>query len=234
MTPQNPASPPASGSAPCPETSLLEEGARYALLQRLAPVLQHQIMGSFQSMGMVNVMMERRLQSDSPNLDSMRQDCALLGSISDSTIKSVINLLTWVRPKSLASQRFDAGIDECARLLLNEFKLRGFDIDNQVENVGAEVSSRALRSVVSAVLVCLSDQSAVQATLALHARVLADRIELSIELQTPEDPQPRNSHAGGYRLLTWRDVELLAAAESVGLTHSHSSAQLAFALPPGK
>ncbi|MBG6077309.1 hypothetical protein [Polaromonas sp. CG_9.11] len=219
------------GNEPHAELSLLEDGARYALLQRLAPVLQHQIMGNFQSMDMIAVMMDRRLQSASPDLDSMRQDCALLGSVSESAIKSVINLLTWVRPKPSATQRFDAGVEECATLLLNEFKLKGFIIANEVSQVAAELSSRVLRSVVSAALVCLSDESTAPATLTLRAQAFPDRIDLSIDLSAQESQQARILHAQGYRLLNWRDLELLAASESVGLARSDSGVRLAFNLP---
>ena len=231
MTPQNLTSPLLSENAPGAELSLLEEGARYALLQRMTPVLQHQVMGNFQSMDMIAVMMDRRLQSASPDLDSMRQDCELLGSVSESAIRSVINLLTWVRPKPAATQRFDAGVEECATLLHNEFKLKGLSIANEVSQIPAEFSSRTLRSTVSAALVCLSDQSTAPATLTLRARVLPDRIELSIDLRIDEQQQARTVMANGYRLLNWRDLELLACAESVGLARSDGGAQLTFNLP---
>ena len=230
MIPHNFDSPATPANAPGATLSLDEEGARYALLQRLTPVLQHQIMGSFQSMGMIAVMLDRRLQSASPDLDSLRQDCALLGNISESAVQSIINLLTWVRPKPEATQQLDAGVDECAGLLLNEFKLKGFDIANEVGPVDADVSSPALRSVVSAALVCLSDQSPVTGVLTLRAHRFADRIDLSIELQPHKNQQREIAHANGYRLLNWRDVELLAAAESVGLAHSDSGARLTFTL----
>lgn len=231
MTPQNLASPPLPGNAPDAESSLLEEGARYALLQRLTPALQHQIMGNFQSMDLVAVMLDRRLQSAHPDLDSMRQDCALLGSVSESALKSIINLLTWVRPKQTSVVRFDAGVAECTVVLLNELELKGFNIVNEVPQINVEVSTRALRSVLSAALVCLSDLSMVPATLTLRVKVLGDRIDLSIDLQRNELQQTRNIHVNGLRLLKWRDVELLAAAEAVGLVRSDTGAQLTFVLP---
>lgn len=233
MTQLNLAGPPPE-NAPDAELARLAEGARYALLQRLTPALQHQIMGNFQSMNMIAIMLERRTGTASPDMGSLRQDCALLGNVSDSAVKAIINLLTWVRPKPAATQRFDAGVEECVKLLLDEFKLRGFDMDNGVGTVEVEMCSRTLRSVVSAALVCMSDQSAVPAVLKLSAQPLAGRIELSIDLQ-PCDQQPAATvRTNGYRPLQWRDVELLAAAESVGLARSSTGARLAFDLPPEK
>ena len=233
MTQQNLANP-LPGPAPDDDTSLLAEGARYALLQRLTPVLQHQIMGNFQSMNMIAVMLERRSASASPNMDGLRQDCAFLGSVSDSAVKSIINLLAWVRPKPGLAQRFDAGVEECVNLLQSEFKLKGFDIVSKVGPVDAEICCRTLRSVVSAALVCMSDQSAGPGLLVLSALLLAGRIELLIHLQPHEQQLPRTVFANTYRLLNWKDVELLAAAESVGLERSDTGIRLVFDLPPRK
>ena len=230
MTPQPLTRPLLPENPSATELSLLQDGARYALLQRLIPVLQHQIMGNFQSMDMIAVMMDRRLESASPDLDSMRQDCELLGSVSASAIKSVIDLLTWVRPKPAVTQRFDAGVEECTTLLRNEFKLKGFVIANEVSQLAAEFSSQSIRSVVSAALVCLSDQSAAPATLTLRAQALPDRIDLSIDLSAQESQPAITLH--GHRLLNWRDLELLAAAESVGFVRTDSGVRLAFKLPP--
>lgn len=233
MTPQNLANP-LPGPAPDADTPTLAEGARYALLQRLTPALQHQIMGNFQSMNMIAIMLERRSGSASPDLDSLRQDCALLGNVSDSAVKSIINMLTWVRPKPALAQRFDAGVEECVNLLVNEFKLKGFQIANEVGPVDAEICCRTLRSVVSAALVCLSDQSAGPGVLMLSALQLAGRIELLIHLQPHEHQPPGTVFANGYRLLNWKDVELLAAAESIGLERSDTGMRLVFDVPSGK
>ena len=222
-------------NAPGTELSLLEDGARYALLQRMTPVIQHQIMGNFQSMDMIAVMLDRRVQSATPDLDSMRQDCGLLASVSESAIKSVIDLLTWVRPKPATTRRFDAGVEECASLLLNDFKLKGGVIANEVTQISQAFSSRTLRTVVSAALVCLSDQTEALAQFTLRAQVFPDCIKLSIELSMNPDLQElqltRISHASGLRLMNWRDLELLAAAESVELVHGENSVLLAFKLP---
>ena len=233
MTQQNLANP-LPGPAPDADTPLLAEGARYALLQRLTPALQHQIMGNFQSMNMIAVMLERRSGSASHDMDSLRQDCALLGNVSDSAVKSIINLLSWVRPKSALAQRLDAGVEECVNLLQSEFKLRGFDIVNQVGLVDAEISCQTLRSVVSAALVCMGDQSAGPGVLMLSALQHAGCIELLIHLQPLEQQPTRTVFANGYRLLNWKDVELLAAAESVGLERSDTGMRLVFDVPSKK
>lgn len=228
MTLENPAGTPVPGNAPAAWLPVTEEGARYALLQRLMPALQHQIMGNFQSMNMVSAMLERRLQPAVPDLADMREDCALLGSVSQAAVQSVIDLMAWIQPRPDATVPFDAGVAECTAVLLAELQFRGFALANEVAQVDAVVASRALRSVLSAALVSLSDQSPVPARLVMRAQVMPARIELSIDL-IPAGQPTGNAASTSYRRLDWQDVEALAAAESVELAHSDSSARLGFA-----
>jgi len=209
------------------EFSDVEEGARYALLQRLAPALQHHMMGNFQSMGMIAAMMERRLRADSPDLVSIRENCALLDSVSHTAVNSIINMMTWIEPKTASTLRLDAGIKECVGLLATEFRFKGFVIVNEVTEINLELSSRALRSVLSATLIALSDLSKVPANLVIRAQVMPDCVELSIDL-CPNDRVAKIIHVTDYRPLTWRDVEILALAETVKLTRGNAGAQLTF------
>lgn len=240
MTLQNPACTPVPGDAPAVQLAGTEEGARYALLQRLMPALQHQIMGNFQSMDMVAVMMERRLQPAAPDLTSMREDCVLLGEVSRAAVQSVIDLMAWIRPRAESSLKFDAGVAECTKLLIADLQFRHFALINEVVQIDAVVSGRALRSVLSGVLILLSDQSPVPASLVMKAHVLPERIEMSIDL-IPTGQPTCGAASTSYRLLDWPDVEALATAEFVELTRSATGVRLKFArladsagLPPAR
>jgi hypothetical protein len=229
MTMQNPASLTLPASAMSAEFSALEEAARYALLQRLAPAIQHHLMGKFQSMNMIAAMMERRLQSAKPDLPAIHEDCVTLGSVSRTAVNSVMNTMTWIEPRTDTTLKFSAGVTECVSLLVTELRFKGFVIVNEVPATQAELPSRALRSVLTATLIVLGDLSAAPAELVLRAQALPDRIELSIDLR-PTARDARHVQAAGYRPLTWRDVEVLAIAESVRLTHGNAGAQLTFSL----
>ena len=232
MRVQHPAGGPVPGNtlvAPLPAT---EEGARYALLQRLVPALHHQIMGNFQSIDMVAAMMERRLQPAAPDLASLREDCALLGSVSQTAVQSIVGLMGWVRPQPGSMLQFGSGVAECTEVLLNELQFRGFALVNQVARVDAVVSSGTLRSVLCAALIGLSDLSQVPASLVMRAQALPGRIQLSIDL-IPAGKQARKAVLSSYRLLHWQDVEALAAAESVELARTGTGAGLVFASPAG-
>lgn len=210
------------------EQSGSEEGARYALLQRLAPALQHHMMGHFQSMGMIAAMMERRLQSAEPDMESIRRDCASLGSVSQTAVSSIINMMTWVEPKPASTVRFDAGVKECLGLLATQFRFKGFVIVNEAPEIDAAVSSRSLRSVLCGTLIALSDLSAAPADLVIQARATPASVDVSITLRATER-KPKNIYSTAHRPLQWWDVETLAHAEAVQLMHNNSGAQMVFA-----
>ncbi|MCJ7800677.1 MAG: hypothetical protein MUP33_13155 [Polaromonas sp.] len=226
---QNPASTTLPAGAQSARFSECEEAARYALLQRLAPAIQHHLIGKFQSMGMIAAMMERRLQSAAPDLPAIHEDCVSLGSVSRAAVNAIMNMMSWIEPRTASTLKFDAGVTECLGLLATELRFKGFVIVNQVPAIPVELSSRALRSVLCATLIALSDLSRTPAELVIRAQALPDRIELSIDLR-PTAGDAREVQVADYRQLTWRDVEVLAIAESVKLTHGPAGAQLTFSL----
>lgn len=226
---QNPASTTLPAGDLGAKFSDFEEAARYALLQRLAPAIQHHLIGKLQSMNMIAAMMERHIQSGDPDLPAIREDCVSLGSVSRTAVTGIMNMMTWIEPKTASTLKFDAGVTECLGLLGTELRFKGFVIVNQLPSIPVVLSSRALRSVLSATLLALSDLSRAPADLVIRAQALPNRVELSIDLR-PGAGEAREVQVTGYRPLTWRDVEVLAIAESVKLTHGQAGAQLTFSL----
>ena len=214
-------------SAASAELSAFEAAARYALLQRLAPAIRHDMLGTLQSMGMLAAMIERRLQSANPDLASIRQDCASLDIAARTAASSSINLMSWIAPKGASTVKVDAGVQECLGLLSTQLRFKGFVIVNEVSGIDAELSSAALRSVLSATLIALSDHSGPPADLLIRAQALPDRVEFSIELR-PTEARVKNFRLAESRLLSWREVEILASAESVELALVNGGAQLSF------
>jgi hypothetical protein len=228
MTPQH--SPPTTepASTPGAEFSESEESARYALLQRLTPALQHQLMGNFQFMSMVAALMERRFQSLDPDLASIHQDCVSLGNASQTVVSSITDLMTWIEPKTEPTLKLAEGVKACLGLLTTTLRFRGFVVVNEVPEIDVTLSSRALRSVLSAALIALSDLSKAPAVLTLKAQAMRDGVGLSIKVR-PTEGKARNINTTGYRHLGWRDVEILAMADSVKLTHDDTGVQMILA-----
>jgi hypothetical protein len=216
-----------AASVPSTEFSDLEEAARYALLQRIAPALQHHLMGKFQSMGMIAAMMELRFRSAAPDLASLQEDCSSLGNVSRTAASSILDIMTWVEPKAGATVKFDAGVGECVGLLATKLRFKGFAIVNEVSGIEVELSSRTLRSVLGSALIALTDLSKVPVDLVIRAHAMREGIALTIDLKASERIN-RNTSLNNYRPLRWRDVEILAIAESVQLFREETRVQMTF------
>ena len=209
------------------DAPVLEEAARYALLRRLIPAIRHHLVGEFQPIGMIAAMMERRLQADAPNLASLRDNSSMLGELSRTAAGKCTDLLTWIAPPKNASTRLDAGVLECLNLLSTEFRFRGLVIVNEVGDMPALLPTVALRSVLPAALIALSDLQTGAADLILQAHKAGKDTELSIvrlAAQRPADNLP----TADYRAMSWGDVAALARAESVGFSHTADGAKLRF------
>ncbi len=220
------------------DASLLEEAARYALLRRLTPTLRHHLVGEFQPIGMIAAMVDRRLQVEQPNLASLRENSASLGKLSRAAASNCMNIMTWISPKGESAVALDEGVQECLGLLSTEFRFKGLVIVNEVRGptldgaAGLAVPLNALRSVLPAALLALSDET--QGAADLH--VLAEPNGLGgVQLMLHRKPAERaadNGNSAEYRALTWRDVEVLAHAESVGYARIADGVQLTLSCVP--
>ena len=209
------------------DSSLQAEAARYALLRRLAPTIRHHLVGEFQPIGMITTMLDRRLQSDTPNLAQLRENSAAIGKLSRTAASTCMNLMSWLVPKSGAVTPLGSGVLDCLSLLTTEFRFRGFVIVNEVADMPVEVSLMALRSVLPTALLALSDQQPGPADVVLTASLVEGGVALALR-RRPAERSAENSPSTDYRALTWSDVAVLAQAEAVGFTHSADAVHLRF------
>lgn len=212
--------------------SLHEEASRYALLRRLVPTLRHHMAGEFQPIGMMAALLERRLQKASPDMASLKDNCSSIGNLSRNAAEACVNLMSWVAPRAPASVSVSEGITECINLLSTSLRFRGFALASEAPELPERVSCTAIRSVLTASLLALSDAAGQPADLTVKARIQGGQaiIELSM---TPSDRPADNRPSDDYRALTWDDVAALAAAESVGLERGADQVTLTLAVQAG-
>lgn len=202
--------------------SLQEEASRYALLRRLTPTLRHHMAGEFQPIGMMAALLERRLQQASTDPASVKDNCATIGKLSRNAAETCANLMSWVAPRTQADMAVSQAIAECVSLLATSLRFRGFALVNLAPPLDARVPCNALRSVLTAALLAMSDEADQPADLQVDARLDGAQLRISLSVQ-PADRRADNGGDGDYRDLTWDDVQALAAAEGVAVarqTHS--------------
>lgn len=207
---------------------LAEEAARYALLRRVAPALRHHLAGMLQPIGMVAAIMERRLQAAQPDLTVIRDSSKSISTLTRSAAGASMGLLTWLDPKENSNGPLHVSVEECVGMLTTELAFRGFNVSNTVASSDMATSVFALRSVFTAALIALTDAALTPASIVISSQVVDGKIGVVISVSSEpgalaaEDPP-------SYRKLDWDDVQALATAEQVGLSHGPGRAEMHFA-----
>jgi hypothetical protein len=204
------------------------EAARYALLRRLAFAMRHHMVVHLQPIGMITEVMERRLQSGAADIAQIHQSMAKVNGHARAAVQSSLDVVSWLAPEDGVLVAADAGVGECLGLLRSSFNFRGFVLKDETGRQSRPLSRSAVRSVLPACLLWLTDQAASPADLVVSARDAGPRFVLSIELRPTEGPAGYAGEAP-YRVLEWSDVQALAQAEGVDIEHDGGLVRLSFA-----
>ena len=194
----------------------LVEAARYAMLRRLAFAMRHHMVVHLQPIGMVTEVMERRLQSPSPDLGQMRESMIRINGYSRAAVQSCLDVVSWLAPEDGATVALDVGVDECQALLRSGFAFRGFTLKDQVGSVSLPVSRAGLRNVLPACLLALTDHATAPADVVLRAQPGSGQAVLTVAV-SPGPGSPGFAGDALYRLLEWHEVEALARADGIAL-----------------
>lgn len=209
--------------------TLQEEASRYALLRRITPALRHHMAGEFQPIGMMAALLERRLQQASPDMASLRENCSAIGHLSRKAASTCSDLMAWLAPRPQAIVPVGEGITECVNLLSTSLRFKGFALSSQAPELGAQVSTSALRNVLTAAILAQSDAATATADLQVSAHDQGAQVQIDLSL-TPVARAADNHSGEDHRALTWDDVAALAEAEAVGLVRTAQGVQLTLAV----
>ena len=203
----------------------LVEAARYALLRRLAFAMRHHMVVHLQPIGMITEVMERRLQSASPDLSQMHESMTKINGFSRAAVQSCLDVVSWLAPEEGAVVALDTGVGECLALLRSSFNFRGFTLKGEVDTVSLPVARAGLRNVLPACLLALTDRTASPADVVLSAQAAPQQVVLTVVVR-PGQGSPGFAGEPSYRLLDWREVEALARADGIVLEHAGEQVRL--------
>jgi hypothetical protein len=205
------------------------EAARYALLRRLAPSMRHHLVVNLQPIGMIYEVMDRRLRTAEPDLSSIHESANKINGFARAALNSCLDVVSWLAPEEGVGTGVPDGVRECASLLATSLSFRGFALRNAVGKVDGQVKRSAIRNVLTAALLHVTDENSPPADLVLTAQPQSRGIALRIEFK-PTAGEGGFTSEPGYRPLAWADVESLAGAEGVELDREDSS-RLAIVIP---
>lgn len=205
------------------------EAARYALLRRLAPSMRHHLVVNLQPIGMIYEVMDRRLRAPQPDLANVHDSAHKINGFARAALDSCLNVVTWLAPEEGATTGVEEGVREVAGLLATSLGFRGYALRNEVAAMEGHVRRAALRNVLTASLVCITDELAAPADLVLTAQPGPQGAIVSLRVRPTEGSGGYSAEAN-YRALEWADVQALAQAEGVGLDREGAD-RIAISLP---
>lgn len=194
------------------------EAARYALLRRLAPSIRHHLVVNLQPIGMVYEVMDRRLRAAQPDLAEVHESAHKINGFARAALNSCLDVVSWLAPDQDVLTPGAEGVRECLGLVATSLTFRGYALRNEIGAIGGEVRRSAIRTVLTASLVHVTDENQPPAELVLAAEPhQADALVLLLTLR-PGTGEPGFSPEPAYRPIEWSDVQALAASESVTVT----------------
>ena len=202
-----------------PDATLLKErlaeAARYALLRRLAPAIRHNMAGALQPISMVAAMMERRMQSPTPDMAVMAKNSNALNTLSREAASACMGLMTWLAPKDIDAAPVGREIEESVGLVATELSFKGFGLVNQATGIDTAVPRSVVRNVFMASLLALTDAAETPGELTLSADNEGDGVVLTIALVPKQGGPAVGGASHAYRHLAWDDVQALADVDGV-------------------
>jgi hypothetical protein len=224
---------PTEDSAPAPNTrhgtsdqlqERLAEAASYAVLRRIAPVLRHDIAGFMQPVGMLMMVLQRRVQMPEPDLQAIAKNVASVSALTKEATTGCMNAMGWMASREDNPVNLRGSVDEAAKLLTMELAANGITIANNIAGDAVSIPQSFFRSVLIGALLAFCDQRAAGNALLVSLETgpggHPETSRLMLHMQPGEASGPSESPAvnRSSRRIDWLDVEAMAGTYGVAIS----------------
>lgn len=198
----------------------LAEAAHYAVLCRIAPLLRHDVAGLMQPVGMLLMVLQRRIQMTTPDVEAISKNLASVSALTKEATTGCMNAMEWLVSGEDLPVSLRSGVNKAAKLLETEFAAAALEIINGISDEQVTVPQSFLRSVLMGALLAFCDQGTVGNTLQItlesgtgnsDTRGLLLRM-LPGDISTSPASTEINRQS---RAIDWPDVEALAGPFNV-------------------
>lgn len=216
----------------------LAEAARYAVLQRIAPVLRHDVAGFMQPVGMLMMMLQRRVQMPEPDLQVIAKNVASANALTKEATVGCMKAIDWISNRENTNVSLRSSINEGAALLSMELSSQGLEISNIISDDAAAVPQSFFRSVLVGALLAFCDQRTAGRILEISLETDAENDaavnRVMLRMRPGDAPEvPGLTGLLGMdraaRRIDWSDVEAMAGSFRVSIVRGDG--WLAVALP---
>lgn len=205
---------PATDSGTGRKGRISAESARYGVLRRLAPSLKHDMVVNLQAVAMMAEVLNARLERGSPAPSEFQSSISKLNRLARDAVMNCLKVAAWIQPVEDEGIRLAEGVDECLALLASNFNFRGFTVTRDLAQTDFEVSRVALRHLLTAALIALTDAAPGPCEVRVKAEVSSGLAQVSVRV-TPRPDAEGLPFEPAYRQLEWADVQALAEVESI-------------------
>ena len=210
--------------APCITPDLLQarlaEAASHAVLQRIAPALRHDVAGVMQPVGMLMLVLQRRVSMPEPDLQTIAKSVVSVSALFKEATTACMNLMGWMVSREDIRVSLHAGVDEVVHLLALELSRCGLSVASDIAAGRAEhdapVPRRFFRSVLTAALLAWCDQTAGAGVLRMTGSCDANGVVLKLQFEAAGSAPPEDA-VSPQRRIDWGDVEAMAKSFNVKL-----------------
>lgn len=189
----------------------LAEAASYAVLHRIAPALRHDVAGFIQPVGMLVMVLQRRVQMPEPDMQAIAKNVMSVSALTKEATTGCMNVMDWMASREDTRVSLRAGTDEVMHLLALELSEHGLSVSNDLEENMPRVPQLFFRSVLTSALLAWCDQNPGAGILRINGSTDANEAELSLQFEADGTALAADT-VSPQRPIGWDDVETLARA----------------------
>lgn len=212
-----------------PASAWRADAARYNIMCRLVPSVNHKLAGSMQPITMLAGMLARHLQRTPPDMLVLTKQVANMQLACKAAITTRTDVLAWFQPSEQQLTSIASEATQCASLLTAEFAMRGCSIDNQTANGPAVVRQASVRTMLTAVLFGILDNTVGPVTVHLQDLPASNQDASIVASWTPLAPSniPPSHNS---QVIGWADVQAIADQLRVGIRRKPTRIEMHFAV----
>jgi hypothetical protein len=156
-----------------------------------------------------------RMERGAVAADDLGGSVSKLNRLSRQAVARCLEVCTWMEPSEDDNARLAEGVSEVVRLLSTSLNFRGFDLRTEFGEGELEVSRSALRYLLAAAILTLTDAAPAPGEVAVRTEQSSTHGVIAVEYH----PQPEGTftqlHEPGEAPLSWLEVQALAAQHGV-------------------
>ena len=211
--------PPANSTAPITLEGLNNfqaDAARYAVLNRIMPALRHDVAGAMQPVRMLLMVLERRLQTANPDLETIAKNVTSISTLTKLASVEIMSALGWAASGEDIRVSLRSSVDEAINLLALELAVAKMALVNGIADDVACAPQSFLRSVFMGALLAFCDQHVEGGILQVTFNATATDSQQPGQLQLrmlPDDTlksQAALEIDREYCMIGWSDVQAMA------------------------